>query len=106
MSKYLNDIKNTKVLEVYELYDAFEIVYEKDNIQKSLSIYPKCSLGSMGIGCWFNFSAIALSDENKIISKKLSNIFSIIEINIYSKANNTSKYEDLQIVYKNKQNQT
>jgi len=106
MSRYLNDIKNTKVLAVYELDDAFEIVYEKDNIKKSLAIHHKCSLGSMGIGCWFNFSGIALSNENKIISKKLSNIFSIIEINIYSKANNTSKYEYLQIVYKNKQNQT
>ena len=97
MSKYLNDIKNTRIVEVYKLNDNIEIVYEKDNIEKSLSIYHKCSLGSMGNGSWFEFSGIVLPKEKKTISKRLIDIDSIIEINIL-KANCNSRYEDLQIV--------
>ena len=107
---YINDIKNTKVIKVYELDGNFEIVYLKDNIKKSLSIYHKCSIGgNSGTGCWFEFCGISLTKRgnrgNKTISKKLLNIDIVVEINIYSKAHYNGGYEDLQIVYKNKENQ-
>lgn len=109
-SHYLNDIKNTKILEVYELDDNLEIVYLKDDIKKSLSIYHSCSFGPRGDGCWFVLSGISLSKRSnwgqKNISKRLIDIDTVLEINIYSKAHYNGGYEDLQIVYKNKRNQT
>jgi hypothetical protein len=109
MSRYLNDIKNTKILEVYELNNNFEIVYEKDNIKKSLYISHRCSFGPSGNECWFEFSGVALLMQNsstkKAISQRLVKIDQLIEINIYSDDRHNGVFEDLQIVYKNKENE-
>jgi len=105
MSKYLNDIKNTKVIKVYELNNNFEIVYEKDDIEKSLSVYHKCSISSMRSGCWFVLSGIALPKKDKTIFNRFSDIDTIVEINNYFQSGYNDGYEDLEIVYKNKSNQ-
>jgi hypothetical protein len=109
-SWYINDIKNVKVLEVYENNDIFEIVYLKDGLQKSLTIYHWCSFGLRGEGCWFELSGIGMMKSNnwgkKHISKRLINIDTIVEINIYYKPIENGEYQDLQIVYKDKNRHT
>lgn len=104
---YINDIKNVKVIEVYELDDNFEILYLKDGIEKSLSICQRCTFGSMGTGCWFELSGIALFMKSNLRekSKRLLDIDTIMEINIYYEGHYNSGYEDLQIVYKDDKNQ-
>jgi hypothetical protein len=109
-SWYINDIKNVKVLEVYENNDIFEIVYMKDGLQKSLTIYHWCSFGPRGNGCWFELSGVGMMKSNlwgrKHISKRLVNIDTIVEINIYYKPIDNGEYQDLQIVYKDKEGNT
>jgi len=105
-SWYVNDIKNVKVLEVYELNDNFEIVYIKDGLTKSLSIYHGCSFGPRGEGCWFELSGVGLLASSywgkKVVSKRLVNINTIVEINIYYAPIENGEYQDLQILYKDK----
>jgi hypothetical protein len=114
MSKNITDIKNTKVIKIYELTDDFEIVYLKDGIEKSFTIYHRCNFGPRGNGCWFEISGIPLEQQNyfgkKIISTRLLDIDTIVDIHIYhtkSKGGfDECHYEDLEIVYKDKNNQT
>ncbi|SFV61031.1 Guanosine polyphosphate pyrophosphohydrolases/synthetases [hydrothermal vent metagenome] len=109
-SWYINDIKNTKVLAIYELNDNFEIHYEKDGVKKLLSIYHWCHFGPMHDGCWFEFSSIELQsvyvNPNKKISQKLKDIDTIEDILLYEGTDHDSNYTDLEIVYKNKNEQT
>ena len=113
MSKNITDIKNTKVVNVYELNDNFEIVYLHDGIEKSFTIYHWCSFGPRGDGCWFEISGIPLTQENnfgkKSISTKLLDIDTIVDINIYNTKNkggyDECHYQDLEIIYKDKNNQ-
>ncbi len=108
-SWYLNDIKNTRVLAIYEINDNFEIHYEKDGLKKILSIYHQCHFGPMYDGCWFTFSSIELQSvyikPNKKISQRLKDIDTIEEIIIYHGKDEDSEYNDLEIIYKNKNNQ-
>jgi guanosine-3',5'-bis(diphosphate) 3'-pyrophosphohydrolase len=66
--------------------------------------------GNGGSGCWFVFGGIELplksSWGEKAVSDKLVDIETILEINIYFKDHDNCGYEDIQIVYKNKENQT
>ena len=109
-SWYINDVKNVKVLAIYELNRSFEIHYEKDGVKKLLSIYHRCSFGPMHDGCWFVFSSIELQslyeDTDKKISQKLKDIDIIEEIIMYKGKDGDSRYADLEIVYKNEKNQT
>jgi len=103
--RLLTDIKDAKVLEVFEKYSNIEIRYVKDGIEKSLSIYHNCRFSSMGSGCWFEFSGIPLHKYNKKISKRLKNIDTIKEINLYHDDNGLISFYHLEIVYLQK-NQT
>ena len=109
-SWYINDVKNVKVLAIYELNDNFEIHYEKDGVKKVLSIYHWCRFGPMYDGCWFEFSSIELQsvyvNPNKTVSQKLKDIDTIEEMIMYQGTDHDSNYSDLEIVYKNKNNQT
>jgi len=97
--RLLTDIKGAKVLEVFEKYSNIEIRYLKDGIEKSLSIYHNCRFSSMGSGCWFEFSGIPLHKYNKKISKRLKNIDTIKEINLYHDDNGLISFYHLEIVY-------
>ena len=109
-SWYINDVKNVKVLAIYELNDNFVIHYEKDGVKKVLSIYHWCRFGPMHDGCWFEFSSIELQsvyvNSDKKISSKLKDIDIIEEMIMYQGTDHDSNYSDLEIVYKNKNNQT
>ena len=109
-SWYINDIKNVKVIEVYEINDNFEILYLKDGLKKSLSISHQCHFGPMYDGCWFELSGIALPMNNnlgkKTLTKRLVDIDMLLEIKLFVKPLENGAYQDLQIVYKNKQGQT
>jgi len=107
-SWYINDVKNVKVLAIYELNDDFVIHYEKDGVKKVLSIYHWCRFGPMYDGCWFEFSSIELQsvyvNSDKKISQKLKDIDIIEEIVLYQGDDKGSAYSDLEIVYRSKDN--
>ena len=107
-SWYINDVKNVKVLAVYEMNDNFEIHYEKDGVKKLLSIYYWCHFGPMYDGCWFEFSSIELQsvyiNPDKKISQRLKDIDVIEEIVLYQGDDNGSAYNDLAIIYRSKDN--
>lgn len=105
-SWYINDIKNVKVIEVYEINDNFEILYLKDGLKKSLSISHQCNFGR----CLFELSGIALPMTNnwgkKTLTKRLVDIDMLLEIKLFVKPLENGTYQDLQITYKNKKGQT
>jgi len=105
-SWYINDIKDVKVLAVYELNDNFEIVYLNDGLQKSSSICHQCHFGPMYDGCWFVLSGIGLSMRNKTLSKRLQGINKIVEIKLFVKPLENGAYQDLQIIYEDKDGRT
>ena len=63
---FLDDIKNTKVLEIYgDGLDQIELVYLKNNTTKSLSIQANWAASSMGFPRWFNFSNEPIKENRK-----------------------------------------
>ena len=63
---FLDDIKNSKVLEIYgDGLDQRELVYSKNDITKSLSIQANWVAGSMGFPRWFNFSNDPIKENRK-----------------------------------------
>jgi len=109
-SWYINDIKDAQVIEVHELNDNFEIVYLKDGLKKSLSISHQCHFGPMYDGCWFELSGIGLSMRSywgkKTLSERLKGIDTIVEIKLFVKPLDNGAYQDLQIIYKDKEGHT
>lgn len=109
-SWYINDIKDVQVVEVHELNDSFEIVYVKDGLKKSLSIFHQCSCGLRGDGCWFILSGIGLLLKDnwgkKTLCKRLKEIDKVVEIKLFVKPLDNGEYQDLQIIYKDKKGHT
>jgi len=105
-NRYISDIKNCKIVAVYEVRRYIEFCYIKDNIQKSLIIEQNCHFGPMYDGCWFEFGGVALPSELdrevKKLSKTFSDIESIQEINFYTKELDNGVYIDLEILYRTK----
>jgi predicted nucleic acid-binding protein len=110
MSRYINDVKNQKILGVYEIGRFIEFVYEKEGIEKSFTIDQLCRFGPMYDGCWFVFGGVELPSwiisEKKKLSKRFEDIKSITEINRYSKKLEYGAYIDLEIIYKSKNGNT
>ena len=110
MSRYINDIKNQKILKVYETGNFIEFVYEKEGVIKSFTIRQRCHFGPMYDGCWFEFGGVELPSwivaDKKKLSKRFENVESILEINSYSKELDNGAYIDLEIIYKSKNGTT
>jgi len=105
-SWYINDIRDVQVVEVHELIDNFEIIYLKDGLKKLLSISHQCHFGPMYDGCWFVLSGIGLPMGKKTLSKRLKGIEKIVEIKLFVKPLDNGEYQDLQIIYKDKEGHT
>jgi hypothetical protein len=110
MSRYINDVKNQKILKVYETGRFIEFVYEKDSIVKSFTIEQNCHFGPMYDGCWFVFGGVELPSwivsMKRKLSKRFEDIESITEVNTYSKKHDNGAYIDLEIIYKSKNGTT
>jgi len=102
-NRYISDIKNCKIVAVYEVSRYIEFCYIKDDIQKSFTIEKNCHFGPMYDGCWFEFGGVALplvfGTEVKQPSKRFDDVESIEEINFYTKLLDNGAYIDLEIIY-------
>ena len=103
MNRYLSDIKDEKIIAIYELNSFTEFVYSKNGVEKSMLIREACHFGPMYDGCWFEFSNIALNSQRndalKKLSTRLSDIDFIRDMNFYSKKLHNGAYIDLEIIY-------
>jgi len=97
MNRYLSDIKNQKIIAIYELNNMIEFVYNKNGVEKSMVIRKLCHFGPMYDGCWFEFSNIALDSQRSVMLKqpstKLQDIESIEDMNFYSKELENGAYQ-------------
>ena len=103
MNRYLSDIKDEKIIAIYELNNFTEFVYSKNGVEKSMVIREACHFGPMYDGCWFEFSNIALNSQRnyalKKLSTRLSDINFIQDMNFYVKDLDNGAYLDLEIIY-------
>lgn len=103
--KLLKDIENCQIISINEKKDFIEIIYQKDEIEKYLTIKTSCFMGSMaGIGIYFEFDNKKLLDVKKSLFfqdiKTIVKIFHLAEIEPYS------RNDLIEIIYKNEENIT
>jgi len=101
--KLLKDIENCQIISINEKKDFIEIIYQKDEIEKYLTIKTSCFMSSMaGIGTYFEFN------NKKLLDVQNSNIFpdmkKIIKIFHLAKIEPYFRNDLIEIIYKNEEN--
>lgn len=106
----LKDIENCKIIEISNCEKFIEIIYEKDEKIKYLTIEQMYVIGSMvGFMTFFNFDNKKLEDEKLENQKKtifLKDIKTIVKIFHIAKIEQYYRNDLLEIIYKNEENIT
>ena len=97
---YLNDIEGCDVVALYTLHNLVEIVYSKEEKQKSLTINFHVAGGSMGYVECFQLDSIPLPPAK--IKHTLSDaIGKVVQVNLYTNVNEHEHYEELELACEN-----
>jgi hypothetical protein len=108
--KLLKDIENCKIIEISNREKFIEIIYEKDEEIKYLTIEQMYVMGSMiGFMTFFNFDNKKLEDEKLENQKKvifLKDIKTIVKIFHLEQSQQYYRNDLIEIIYKNEENTT
>lgn len=101
--KLLKDIENCEIISINEKKDFIEIIYQKDEIEKYLTIKTSCFMSSMGgIGTYFELDNKKLLDVKK--SLLFQDIKTVVKIFHLAKIEPYSRNDLIEIIYKNEEN--
>lgn len=101
----LKDIENCKIIQISNTEKFIEIIYEKDEKIKYLTIEQMYVMGSMvGFMTFFKFDDEKLEDEKKVVF--LKEIKSIVKIFHLVQSEQYYRNDLIEIIYKNEENIT
>lgn len=102
---FLKEIGNCQIIQINEAERFIEIIYEKDEEIKYLTIEQRYAMGSMvGFMTFFNFDDKKLDDEKKVVS--FQDIKSIVKIFHLVQSEQYYRNDLIEIIYKNEENIT
>jgi hypothetical protein len=102
---FLKEIENCQIIQINEAERFIEIIYEKDEEIKYLTIEQRYAMGSMvGFMTFFNFDDKKLDDEKKVVS--FQDIKSIVKIFHLVQSEQYYRNDLIEIIYKNEENIT
>ena len=101
----LKDIEDCKIIQIFNSEKFIEIIYEKDEEIKYLTIEQMYVIGSMvGFMTFFNFDNKKIEDEKKLVF--LEDIKTIVKIFHLEQSQQYYRNDLIEIIYKNEENIT